>query len=424
MSYIGANGIGKIFLGNTQIAKAYLGGTLVYQYGSGPTPPPVVGKAYIRGGADGSYIDTGITADNTVKVIVWARNWNPTSGFLFGSRTGKTQDTFGLGAHSAQNTGRIRLDFAQSSATYADNQFSNLSHYHKYEYYNGELKVDDVTVATATSGTFSNQHNIHLLGVNTAGTHGGMTLPVDICASKIYKNGTLVRDFTAVNAPSVGLLDAVSGTVFTNAGSGSFTYGSFNENAYTPLSYVACDGQQYFDSGLYGTGTTKVVSKFRPTGTAKTWYRLYGTRNSAEGNTLMTELMIGNTSYANRYFYYRYKAANGTIYNSASQTNNDLVFAQNGNSFTLYKNNSKLGAVSATAASFTTTYTMYVGSSNMSGNGNGYPFYGYIYYIGFGSDKNFVPAKVNNVAGLYDTYNDVFYPSTSGVAFIAGTELS
>lgn len=42
MSYLGTNSIGKIYLGGTQISKAYLGDQLVYQYGSGPTPPPVV----------------------------------------------------------------------------------------------------------------------------------------------------------------------------------------------------------------------------------------------------------------------------------------------------------------------------------------------------------------------------------------------
>jgi hypothetical protein len=66
---------------------------------------------------------------------------------------------------------------------------------------------------------------------------------------------------------------------------------------------------------------------------------------------------------------------------------------------------------------------MYVGTANINDSWEVYPFYGYIYYIGFGTDKNFVPAKVNNVAGMYDTYNDVFYPSASGAAFIAGSEL-
>lgn len=373
---------------------------------------------YIRGGADGSYIDTGITADNTVRVVVWARNFNPACGHLFGSRESSTSNMFGLGAFSAQNTGRIRIDYNQRNTTYADDQFDNLSHYHKYELYQGVLKVDDVVQASATVGTFSNNFNIHLLGVNTSGTHGNPGLPIDICACQIYKNGVLVRDFTAVDSPSVGLYDSVSDTIFTNAGSGSLTYGTFNPDAYTPLSYIACDGQQYFDTGLYGSGSTKVVTKFRPTRTVKTYYRLFGSRNN--GNTLMLELMIGNTTTANRYFYTRYKDGSNTVSTSASQTNNDLVYVHNANVFTIYKNNSQLGTKTATAATFTTPITMYVGSSNIEGDVTAYPFYGYIYYIGFGADKNFVPALVNNVAGMYDTYNDVFYPSATSTPFVAG----
>ena len=43
--------------------------------GEPPAPPVMI--PYVRGGGDGSYIDTGITPDPTTKVIVWARNWNP-----------------------------------------------------------------------------------------------------------------------------------------------------------------------------------------------------------------------------------------------------------------------------------------------------------------------------------------------------------
>lgn len=33
-----------------------------------------LGTPYIRGGADGSYIDTGIIPNENTRVIVWARN--------------------------------------------------------------------------------------------------------------------------------------------------------------------------------------------------------------------------------------------------------------------------------------------------------------------------------------------------------------
>ena len=421
MSYIGNAKVGKMFLGNTEIVKAYLGSNLVYDSDAGPQP--ITNVAYIRGGADGSYIDTGITADNTVKVIVWARNWRPYSEGLFGSRTAADSNEFSIVATSSGvRADSARIRFGTSNTEFVENAITEVySHYHKYEYSEGVLKVDDVTKASLTTQAFNNGLNIHLFGINTDGTHTSMNYSADICACKIYKNDVLVRDYTAVNSPSVGLYDAVSDTVFTNAGSGSFTYGSFNQNAYTQLEYIGCTAGQYFDTGLYGNQNTKVVTKFRPTGTTKTYYRVFGCR--ADSETLMLELMIGNTSYANRYYYARYNNSNTTVYNSASQTNNDLVYVHDANVFTLYKNNAQLGTATLTAATFTTQYTMYVGSSNYSGSGAGYPFYGYIYYIGFGADKNFVPAKVNNVAGMYDTYNDVFYPSTSGTAFVAGPEL-
>ena len=378
---------------------------------------------YIRGGADGSYIDTGITPDNTTKVIVWARNFNPACGWFFGSRIAWSNSSFLVVGELNAHAGDIRLDYANNRDTYATDQFNNMSCYHKYELYGGVLSVDDVEIVNVTDQSFSNNHSIHLLGLNNNGTHANSALPIDICACKIFKNDVLVRDYSAVNSPSVGLFDAVSNTLFTNAGGGSFTYGTFNSDAYTPLSYIACDGQQYFDTGLYGNQDTKVVTKFRPTSTTKTYYRLFGTRNEAGGSDLMTELMIGNNRYANRYCHWRYKSSTGSLNTGSSQTNNDLVYIHDKNSFTVYKNNAQLGTSSTTASTYTTPNTMYVGSSNIDGSGSSYAFYGYIFYIGFGADKNFVPAKVNNIAGMYDTYNDVFYTSESGTPFIAGPSI-
>ena len=422
MSYLGTTKIGKMYLGNTEIAKAYLGNTLVFQNGGSPTPPIPTNIAYIRGGADGSYIDTGITADETVRIIVWARNFNPGSVALFGSRVGGTDRTLILVAPPDANAGRIRYDFG-SSQFFSQEAFPLLSHYHKYEVNGTQFLVDDTVVVSATAATFSNNLNIHLFGCNTNGTHTDMGFPADICACQIYKGGVLVRDFTPANSPSVGLYDAVSDTVFTNSGNGALSYGTFDSSAYTPLEYIECDKQQYFDSGVYGTEKIRIVSKFRMTSTEKEFSRLFGCRNS--GDTIMCELMIGNTSYANRYYYMRYQGASNTVYSGASQTGNDLVFTATGNAFGLYKNNSSLGTKTGASGTFTTPQTMYVGTSNIEGDEQmQYAFYGRIYYHSLDAQHAYVPAKVNNVAGMYDTYNDVFKPSVSGTPFIAGPELN
>lgn len=426
MSYIDTYGLGKVFLGSTQIGKVFLGSQLVYQYGSGPTPPgPTTTIPYIRGGMDGSYIDTGITVDNTVKVIVWARNFNPSGGALFGSQVAVSSSAFLIGTYGEYNTGRIRVDYANAT-TQANNQFANLSGYHKYELYQGVLKVDDVTVASITDTTFNSNYNIHLFGLNRGGNHISTTLPTDICACKIYKSGTLVRDFTAVSG---GLYDAVSGTTFTNSGSGSLVYGDFDPDAYAPLEYIECTNAQFFDTGIYGKGNMQIALKLRIVGTSVGYPTAFGNyRNRVSGSYFM--LQFSNTSYPNRYanFFINTSTANQMYNNNSSRlTNRDIVFYKNATSCQLAENHSLIGTkrTFSVSASFTAPDTIILGSAQNTGTiSTGGAFNGYLYYAGFGAERNFVPALVNSVAGMYDTYNDVFYPSTSGTPFVAGPALS
>ena len=377
--------------------------------------------SYIRS-VNGAYIDTGITADNTVKVIIWARNFNPAvGGVLFGSRIDVRNAAFSLNSNSLQNTGRIRIDYG-SAQTQVNDQFKNLASYHKYELYQGVLKIDDITVGTASSSAFSNNLNIYLFGLNNNGTPTLQFCSSDICSCQIYKNGILVRDFKVVNSSSVGLYDEVSGTLFTNAGSGSFAYGRFNPYAYIPLEYIECTKQQYFDTGIYGTKSLINVTKFRVTDNTKTFHRVFGYRLSDPLSQY--ELMIGDTTTANRVYNWRDSFGSYDINAGSSQTNNDLVFYKDyDNKAYLYKNNIQLGStVTGGSSDFTTSGTLSV-ADNGRHNQLQYAYTGRLYYVMFGSQRSFVPAKVNGIAGMYDTYNDVFYRSESGTDFVAGPEL-
>ena len=386
--------------------------------GAAPVPTPTGPLPYIRNTKD-AYIDTGITADNTVRVIVWARNFNPTGGWLFGSRNAFGSNAFCVSSHGEDKTGLIRIDYAQSQYDcYTGDQFSRLSDYHRYELSNGVFNVDGVNIFTSSStGNFSNGVAIHLFGMNNNGNHLNMSLPADIFACKIYKNGALVRNYSPVQSPSVGLYDSVSGTVFTNAGSGSLSYNVFDTDSYQRLSYVECNGAQGFVTGVYGSNTVNICAKFRLTG-GPAYASILGTR--VTNTSGRCDFSFGNTTYANRYFYFGYKTGYQFPYNLSSQTGSDLIWIKAGLASTMYKANARLGnTVNGAAGDYTTTYTMSVGGW-YNGTSIQECMTGRLYFVGFGEQRNYVPAKVSGVAGFYDTYNDVFYPSTTGTNFIEG----
>lgn len=428
MSYLGTTKIGKMYLGNTGIAKAYLGNTLVFQNGGGPTPPTPANIAYIRGGADGQYIDTGITPDNTTKVIVWARNFNPTAGdytWLFGSRISYQNAMFSLIADKGKETGAFGICYGANALQDVREQWAYLSHYHKYEFGPDGFLVDDVLVASITASTFSSEITIHLLGENTNGVHTNANSNIDVCACKIYKGGTLVRDFSPAQTPSIGLYDAVSGNLFTNDGSGSFTYGTFDSNAYTPLEYITTGaGGSYFLSPVVGTYGLPVVARVMPTSNDAAYFDFCSGRDA----TNRFQLFVGNST--NNYSCRKLSAILGT--GSATDMssgnadgyfrNKELTFVKANNKVEAYYQNAKQGNTytSGVNSSYSTGVRVCVGAVYRAESDiyNNY-FVGNLYYFGFG-DYNYVPAKVNNVAGFYDTYNDVFKPSESGVPFVAG----
>ena len=237
----------------------------------------------------------------------------------------------------------------------------------------------------------------------------------------------LVRDYTPVNSPSVGLYDAVSDTVFTNAGSGSFTYGTFNSNAYTPLEYIATSGDSHFITPAIGSYSLPIIIKFKPTSTSADWFCPVGGRDETE----RCEIFTGNTTYSNARLYAMLgNDASQQIYSSTTDgavRNKDLVVVKSNNTFTAYYNNATFGSAVTFSvnSSYSTGSPLGIGSNYLNYSGNPQwdsDFVGNIYYVGLGA-YNLVPAKVSGVAGMYDTYNDTFYPSFSSTPFTAGPEL-
>lgn len=381
---------------------------------------------YIRGGADGSYIDTGITPDNTTRIIVWARNFNPsatTNTWLCGSRVAYGNSMFAIVTGAGIATGCIAPVYGNTAISYTTDTFRYVSDYHKYELSANGFYIDDVFVQNVPQDTFSCAHNIILFGLNQAGNIFQSDMPIDIFACKIYKNGVLVRDYTAVNDPNVGLYDNVSETLFVNSGTGSFVYKLYNPNSYIRLKHIELTNAQYFDTGIYGKQDTPIILKFKTIGNVLKYPTLFGTMNQNTAGTYFI-MQLSNSTNPNSYLsLYLNTTSSNQLYGNTKYpiTNREFTFVRKIDNAQIYENTVSIGSKSLSVSSFTTPYTLGFGTTKL--NGDFYPqnaFNGYIYYANFGPQRNYIPVLINNVAGMYDTYNDQFYPSITETAFVAG----
>jgi len=275
----------------------------------------------------------------------------------------------------------------------------------------------------ATSTTFTHNLNIHLFGVNENGTHTPSDFLSDICKCEIYKNGVKVRDYTPTDTTSVGLYDSVSETIFTNDGTGSLTYGGFKENAYTPLPYILCANNQWFDTGVYGTKDLPIAIKFRPTNATARYAGLFGEYATGSSTYCCFSLGTGTAGQDNSRLSFRFGTSdtNAALYNNTSNrlTGTDVIVTKVSDTAYAYRNQTQLGTgTRSTSSSFSTTETLVVGGTRDNGTTfHDDKFEGRFYFVGLGSQKNFVPAKKGSTVGMYDTYNDVFKPSASGTPF-------
>lgn len=166
-------------------------------------------------------------------------------------------------------------------------------------YKNGEL------IWTASAATFSCPSNLTLMALNRNGTIQEKTAG-NLYSSKIYDNGTIIRDYIAAKMPdgTVGLYDKLHGLLYINVGSGAFTAGpevpkapptptgfaaAFLTETTVQLSWSASDeatGYKLYKNGdllstLTDTSYTDTVQIFSGTVYAVTAYNDNGESESA-----------------------------------------------------------------------------------------------------------------------------------------------
>lgn len=236
------------------------------------------------------YIDTGIAPGSYVGRLKieadMAFSSTPT-----GSST--TQALFGAGYYNSTTANRRQILVGYRGATstskpsymnaggslgdgvkaFSDATLDANRHIYGIDQVNSNFIFDDKTQSFSTSVSSTLTRNLLIFASEQSSSSGspvGWHSSAKCYGFKIYDGDTLLRDFVPVRNGSVGgLYDKVSETLFTNSGTGSFTYGS----DMMELSAVASPS----GSGTFeGVGLYTIGSEVTLTATAGTRWKFNG----------------------------------------------------------------------------------------------------------------------------------------------------
>lgn len=370
----------------------------------------------------GQWIDTGITmtSDDSMSIDLDISDLSEPTFLIMGSRAAYQQQNIsfvkqgsGYGITCDFNNGDGG-DYRYTLPTYTTG---------RYKLYNSKTSrgVEGAganTTANADTFTCSGHCFVGFWGAGNSATHiGVMGRIYEAEITGKWHGIPCYRDTDG----EVGMFDLVSQTFFANAGIGSMSavYLDF-PSGYTQLRAIQTTGEQWFDLGYKATNKHRTDINIRPTarGTpnAQIWFGCYdGTTNyyMGPGGSQNWDIYFANAIN-------NLKIA-GTIDTYPKMKSCQAGPTTNNSTFYVFPD-----TLSIPAKSFTTGYDIWMfNRSSTNGQYSTLPsvahFYSFRCKQGSTVIRNLVPAKRNsdNVAGIYDLANDVFYTSMTGTDFIA-----
>ena len=195
---------------------------------------PVIGKAetlpydaevaYLESTGT-QYIDSGVYATATLTTEI---KFALASGFTLGNASflfGIYNDSPSRYSVAVPSLSSLRV---AASSGFTNVTCSTMSYGTAYtlSYKFGSIKFNNSQIGTA-SGVITNTMSIYLFGRHNTGTTGEAIGKIRIYRAKFTDNNNIViRDLIPVRVGQIGYMyDRISGTLFGNAGTGSFTLG-------------------------------------------------------------------------------------------------------------------------------------------------------------------------------------------------------
>ncbi len=257
-------------------------------------------------------------------------------------------------------------------------------------------------------------------------------------SAKLYKatiqeNGLTIRDFIPCYRKidkKPGLYDAFNDVFYTNDGTGEFNVGADIITLpadYQRVEYIQgksyANGANYIDTLEYAKNTTKMELVCEITGFPNQYERLYGVRGA------FWTMQSGSTSYR----FYIDKPNRATLLKTQElSSNTEYVIVQDGG--TTYLNGTQIASSAQTfdtetdpEMSYAPDGKIWLNAVNGGDKSNSHlKIKSCIIWQNGVLTKHFIPCyrKIDNVAGLYDVSNDVFYTNAGSGEFDVGPEIN
>lgn len=386
------------------------------------------------------YINTGFKPNQDSRIDVeWFKSRNH-DGFLCGERTAySSPDTFDI---NVGTTTQVYLQFNKYSYPTGFQSYISTKYISSLSKDGGYM--DGVKLVSFPDyDNFVADYNIFLFGLNQGGAVEQRTFFGGIYSCQIYDSNTLVRDFVPCYRKSdgvIGLYDLANDVFYTNAGSGSFLKGedvtsytttkkvkmnvlvdgSRLPSEYQQVEYIESTGTQYIDTGINQvTPRTEIEIDFKIT-QSKEYQALYCSRVNAVQitRTLFITNLGGFRNDVGSQRVVGKQLSLETMYNLQS-TKTDLIL--NDEIIDSYNLNATIDRKLTLLNSYD------VIKQEMS------PIYGAcvkVYKCKIFEDgiviRDFIPCyrKTDNVIGLYDLVNDVFYTNAGTGTFLKGANVN
>lgn len=329
-----------------------------------------------------------------------------------------TQGLFGCRVSSSSS----QFQFVTQGGYYRSDYNTAINNFTTHDYGNGKFYIDKNKNVTDLNGEYSCTHtygafvcpgNMFIFATNNNGSVYALA-SAKLYSMQVYDNGLLERDYIPIRylaTGELGLLDRVYGAFYPNAGTGTFTAGDvYERDGYKALKYVESSGAQYVDTRFYPNQNSRVTASAFLVDKANSYPSPFGVRNGSSGQFWAFWAPSENQ------FHGRY---NTQSLNIAATPGELDVYDFDRNSVTINGVNAK-----ATAATFTSAYSLYLFAVNNAGSVQYYSklrVHVLSAYDNGAVVRVYIPMRhYSGVAGLYDEENGRFYATATTTDLIAG----